>query len=122
MGEEAMEIQIEALSETFDPNDEKWMKQANSLYTSLTQVGDVRRESEAEEGKKGGPAAIILALGSAGVISGAVQMFRNWLARDRNRSIRLTVTRNGKTESISLSGEGISEAMLRDLLKSGIPE
>lgn len=120
MTEHALEIRIEPGSEKFDPNDTNWMEQVDSLYSDLQQeVGKVSKKVEPSAGHKGGPEAIILALGSAGAFTAAVQMFRAWLARDRTRELTLSVLKDGKEQKITVSGKGMDEQAIKDLMEAG---
>lgn len=66
-------------------------------------------------GTKGGIDVIILALGSAGVFTAAVEFFRAWLQRDRTRSLEVTHTVDGREETIVIRGEAISDDVVATL-------
>ncbi|MFX0200703.1 MAG: hypothetical protein ACFFCW_31675 [Candidatus Hodarchaeota archaeon] len=111
------EMTIEAINEDYNPNDDRWIKQINQLYLDLqSEVGNVRKEVIPQEGRKGGLESIILALGSAGVITAAVDIFRAWLGRDRSRQLKLTTRVGNEVKEIVVSGTGISSASLEKFL------
>lgn len=123
MTEQPFEIRIEPGSDKFDRNDSNWMEQVDSLYSDLRQeVGKVSMKVQPVEGHKGGvdPASIILALGSAGAITAAVQMFQAWLSRDRTRSLTLSVSKGGEEQTITVSGKGMNEAVITELMEAGL--
>lgn len=84
------ELVLEARTDKYDPQDDRWHDQVAELLSELNRGGGkVRQESESVAGKKGDVSTIILALGSAGAITAAVEIVRAWLARDQTRSLRV---------------------------------
>ncbi|MFW9780638.1 MAG: hypothetical protein ACFFE8_17480 [Candidatus Heimdallarchaeota archaeon] len=82
-----LEIVLDIQSDSFDPSDDRWIAQINELYRDLQSgVGNIRKEVLPQEGRRGGVETIILALGSAGAITAAVEIFKAWLGRDQSRS------------------------------------
>ncbi len=73
------------------------------------EVGGVRREIRPGQGTKGGPESLILALGSAGAFTAAVQFFRAWLGRDRTRRLDITWTDGDGVQRITVSGDAIDD-------------
>jgi len=121
MSDHPFEIRIDASSEKFDPNDSRWMEQTDSLYVDLNaDVGKLRKEVQPVEGRKGGVEAIILALGSAGAFTAAVQIFRAWLERDRTRVLTLSIIKDGKEQSVTVSGKGMDGAAIQKLMEAGL--
>ena len=121
MTEQLFELRIEPSSEKFGPNDSNWMGQVEALYSDLQlEVGKVGKRVEPVEGHKGGMGAIILALGSAGAFTAAVQMFQAWLGRDRTRGLTLSILKDGKEHTVSVSGTGMDEAAIKDLMEAGL--
>lgn len=110
-------IVISAASEDLDESDPRWRQQVQSLYGDLReQVGDLRQEVRPVDGRKGGVESIILALGSAGAITAAVQVFQAWLARGRRRSLTLEIDRDGKRERVTVTGEGFDRGSVERLM------
>ena len=117
-GDDRFEIEFEPVSRSFDPGDDRWIEQKNQLLDDLRRdAGQVRTQhGSPEAGAKGDVASIILALGSAGAITAAVQVFRAWLSRDRNRSLVFTSTIDGKTETREITVNNVSEKTFRELI------
>jgi hypothetical protein len=69
-----------------------------------------------------GVEAIILALGSAGAITAAVEALRLWLARDRRRSVQLSWTVGGHHREVVLAADKLSEAGARELLLAALSQ
>jgi hypothetical protein len=69
---------------------------------------------------KVGPEAVILALGSAGAITAAVEALRLWLARDRGRRVQLSWTVGGQQGEVVLEADKLSEAGARELLLAAL--
>lgn len=106
----ALEVTLEAHSDRFDEGDGRWRDQVADLVTSLgREVGGVRREVTPVPGSKGGAEAIVLALGSAGVFTAAVEMARSWLGRDRSRSLEITYLVDGQEQRVTVRGDAVSD-------------
>jgi hypothetical protein len=113
---EPREIVIQPLSSAYDPGDERWLGQVQGLLASLNaNVGEVRKEVTPVPGQKGGIVEIIIALGSAGAITAAVQVFKHWLDRDKTRSITVTTTKDGDTETTTITGDNITNELLSEV-------
>jgi hypothetical protein len=69
---------------------------------------------------KVGADAVILALGSAGAITAAVEALRLWLARDRGRRVQLSWTIGGERREVELAADRLSEAGVRELLLAAV--
>lgn len=105
------ELVLEATSEKYDPMDDRWQDQVAELLSELNRgAGKVRQESETVDGKKGAVATIILALGSAGAITAAVEIVKAWLARDQTRILRFK--RN--EDVLEISANRMSEETVRE--------
>lgn len=111
--ENQLDIKIVPGSDAYDPNDYRWIQQVNELLELCQrEVGDVRKEETSVEGKKGGFADIVIALGSAGVFTAAVNVFKAWLSRDQTRSLAIEFHDGGKLQKIEVSGKNFSQEML----------
>jgi len=116
-----IKFQISPINDDYDPNDDRWLDQVNELvYDLQKEVGDVHQESTAVEGKKGAVAALILALGSAGAIKAAVDMFKTWLDRDQSRELIITVERNGEIETFRVSGNRMDKEDMRLFMEAAL--
>lgn len=103
-------------TERFDPDNDAWRSQVADFYAGLQQhVGGVRATWVTEPGRKGGLESVIVALGSAGAFTAAVEYFRAWLARDKTRSLQITHTVDGRTETLSIRGDAIDQSSLQVL-------
>ena len=123
MTEDIPKLRIMAESENYNPSDARWIKQVNALVADLqADVGKVRKEVIPIKGHKGGFETVILALGSAGAITAAVEIFKAWLGRDRTRSLRFSTIKEGKEETVVVTGEGMSEDTIKELMQSGLRE
>ena len=110
---QALELVIEAKTDRYDPTDDRWRGQVSQLHTSLREeVGGVRRERSAVPGTKGVVETVILALGSAGAFTAAVECFRAWLRRDRTRSLEISWWGDGRQERVVIRGDAIDSAAL----------
>lgn len=111
-----VEFSIKPCSAAYDPSDSRWQKQVQALLASLeANAGPVRRDVTPVAGQKGGLVEIIIALGSAGAIAAAVDVFKAWLNQDRTRTVSITSTRDGRTETLNVTGDNISKEILLKL-------
>lgn len=114
----SLRLKVDALNDQYDPDDERWLDQAGSLYRELcaeADVADVVPGEQAVPGAKGTVDQLIIALGSAGAFQAAVECFRAWLGRDRDRRINLTWDDAGVMRSVTLTGGAADTAALKDL-------
>ena len=89
---EQMEITLTALSEKYDADDDRWRGQVGELVHQLrTETDALRLERTPMPGTKGAIDELIISLGSAGIFTAVEQVFRSWLARDKTRSIQLSI-------------------------------
>jgi hypothetical protein len=110
----SVEVVIEPSSGRFDENDPRWQEQVADLHATLkTAGGDVRKRVTPVPGRKGGIEEVILALGSGGVFTGAVAVFRSWLKRDKGRALRLKATVDGKVFEFEVTGTDADDATLK---------
>lgn len=117
----ALTVQLDADSERYAADDPRWSEQVGRLIGDLQrEVGPVKVVSEPEPGSKGGPEAIILALGSAGAFSMALEVFRAWLARERTRSLSITVSDGDVRRRFTVRGSDLDRDSFRDLTQLAI--
>ena len=110
----ALDLVLEPRTERFDPDDDRWRRQVSDLVNGLdAEVGGVRRKTERVAGAKGVAAdTVILALGSAGAFTAAVEFLRAWLTRDRSRRLDLSWEADGRTERVTVSGDAVDMTAL----------
>lgn len=118
-GHRPISVELTPHSDRFDPDDDRWATQVGTLWQALEdEAGTVRRDSSQVPGHKGGVETIILALGSAGAISAMVEVVKAWLGRDRTRSLKLTtVDEAGARRTVTVHGEQVDDATMREALK-----
>jgi hypothetical protein len=108
-----LDLVLEPRSDRFDPDDDRWRAQVSDLYAGLDrEIGGVRREPTRVEGTKGTVDTVILALGSAGAFTAAVEFIKAWLTRDRSRRLDVSWDVEGRTERVTVSGEAIDNAAI----------
>jgi hypothetical protein len=111
-----LEVALTVESVRYDADDARWSEQVGHLVRQLAQeVGKVRVVSEPLPGNKGGPEAIILALGSAGAFTAAIEVFRAWLARERSRSLTVTFRDGAESRRLTVTGSDVDRDSFRAL-------
>lgn len=106
-------------TEKYDPEDDRWRQQVTGFYGDLErEVGPVERVRTPVEGTKGGAETVILALGSAGAFTAAVQFFRAWLGRDRSRSLEISWSDGKDTRTVAVKGDAIDDSALEEIAKA----
>ena len=112
-----VEIAVAANSTRYALDDERWIAQARDLHNDLrANVPGYRVKSDAVPGTMGSVDTVILALGSAGAFTAAVQCFKAWLARDRSRSIEVTWTLDGREHRMTVKGDAVDLDLLRSIM------
>jgi hypothetical protein len=116
--ERTFEVAVEPHNEQYDPDDERWRDQVATLYTDLhAEVGTVIREHPVES-TKGTIDQLIIALGTAGAFTAAVDCLRAWLERDRYRRVDVKWDENGAERSVTLTGEAMDVEAIREIAEA----
>jgi hypothetical protein len=114
------EVAVEPRNDQYDPDDEGWRDQVATLYQDLDAQVDTVRHSRPTPGAKGTIDQLIVALGSAGAFQAAVDCFRAWLGRDRDRRIDVRWDENGVERSVTLTGEAVDVETIREIAKAAV--
>jgi hypothetical protein len=69
----------------------------------------VAKTTTPQPGTKGGTETIILALGSSGALLAAVEVFKAWLGRDRERVLRWSIRRAKGATAVEVTSKGMSQ-------------
>ena len=96
---------VDPRNDQYDPDDDRWLAQVTLLYQALDASVDMVRDQRQTPGAKGAVDQIIIALGSAGAFQAAIDCFRAWLGRDRDRRIDIRWNSGGAERSVTLTGE-----------------
>jgi hypothetical protein len=109
---------VDPRNDQYDPDDDRWLGQVAMLYQALGEQVDVVRDQREAPGAKGAVDQLIIALGSAGAFQAAVDCFRSWLDRDRDRRIDIRWDSGGVERLVTLTGEAIDADTIRDVAKA----
>src|SRR5262245_40008575 len=92
-------------SARYDADDDRWRDQVADLVRELKVETDALTVAHTPvPGTKGSLDSLVLALGSAGVFTTALDVLRVWLARDKTRSVDLSYTdRDGKRQRLNVT-------------------
>ena len=108
------EFVLEPQSDRYDHDDERWRDQVADLINGLDrEVGGVRRELTGVASTKGGIETVVVALGSAGAFTAAVEFFRSWLGRDRSRSLDISWLAEDGQCRVSIRGDAVDQSTLQ---------
>jgi hypothetical protein len=115
---DTLEVGLAAHNSRFDPDDPRWLNQVADLARQLRhESGAVRYRRTPVMGTKGTVDQMILALGSAGVFTLAVEVIRSWLGRDRNRAVEITFTdAAGNVQTVRVTAENAAKDALAPLI------
>jgi hypothetical protein len=115
-----VEVAITTGTAKFDPEDQRWLDQAATLYAALREeAGVVFQRGVPEPGAKGAVDAGVLALGSSGALTAAVACFRAWLARDKTRTLTVAWTDDtGDEQTVTVTGDNIDRASFQALAEA----
>ncbi|HEX6596429.1 MAG TPA: hypothetical protein VF045_05810 [Acidimicrobiales bacterium] len=108
------ELVLEPQNDRYDPDDERWRNQVGEFVDALRrEVGGVRRERAPVEGAKGSVETLVVALGSAGAFTAAVEFFRAWIGRDRSRSLDICWSAEQGQCRVSIRGDAVDQETLQ---------
>ena len=116
----SFEVAVEPHNDQYDPDDHRWRDQVATLVADLDAQVDTVRRGRPVEGTKGAVDQLIIALGSAGAFQAAVDCFRAWLGRDRDRRIDVRWVENGVDRSVTLSGEAVDVDTIREAATAAV--
>src|SRR5690606_35723508 len=112
-------------NDDFSDDDPRWAAQVRVLVDQLNrEAGDVRYDASKHtgDGKKGAAATVILALGTAGAFTAAVQVIKAFLQRDTKRKLELRrLGPNGEVETLVFETEGLSTPQVERLIEAHWP-
>jgi hypothetical protein len=115
-------LTVNPRNDQYDPDDDRWLDQVTLLHQALDAQVDVIRRQRQVPGAKGAVDQLIIALGSAGAIQAAVDCFRAWLARDRDRRIDIRWNSVGAERSVTLTGEDVDAETIRDIARAAVSQ
>ena len=119
-GDGLFELLIEPRNEQYDPDDDRWRSQVTLLCAELDAQVDTVHRGQPTAGAKGALDQVILALGSAGAFTAAVECLRAWLGRDRDRRVDVRWQENGVERSLTLTGQAVDAATIREIAKVAV--
>jgi hypothetical protein len=117
-GAGSFELTIEPTNASFHEEDERWRDQVAAFYADLQGEADLLRRSTTVAGTKGAVEEVIVALGSAGAFTAAVEFFRAWLARDRSRHIDVRWNEDGVERYVTLVGDAVDVESVREIARA----
>ena len=115
-------LTVDPRNDQYDPDDGRWLDQVSMLYRALDASVDVVRDQRQAPGAKGAVDQLIVALGSAGAFQAAIECFRAWLDRDRDRRIDITWDSGGVAHSVTLTGEAVDTDTIRDIAIAAVSQ
>jgi hypothetical protein len=111
------EVAVEPHNNEYDPDDDRWRHQVDTLYADLHAQVDTVRRGRPVEGAKGAVDQLIIA---SGAFTAAVDCFRAWLGRDRDRRIDVRWDENGVERRVTLTGEAVDVETVREIAKAAV--
>lgn len=112
------ELAVEPYNEQYRADDDRWRDQVATLYEELHAQVDVIARDQPVSGAKGSLDQLVIALGSAGAFRAAVDCFRAWLARDKDRRIDVRWDEDGVRHHVTLIGEGMDAESAREIARA----
>ena len=117
-GDRRLELVVEPRSDDYDEADDRWRAQVGTLYEELADRADTYRRGSSVPGTKGTVDQVILALGSSGALTAAVECFRAWLQRDKSRSIDVRWDEAGVERHVTFSGDNVDTATVKEIARA----
>jgi Effector Associated Constant Component 1 len=108
-----LKVTIMPQSERFSPDDDRWLDHVAGLARELrVGTGALEVQRTSQPGAKGAVEALVLALGTAGVFTSAVEVIKAWLGRDRSRTVEVSWQDGDDIGRFVISGDKIDNAAL----------
>lgn len=117
-GDRRLELVVEPRSDDYDAADDRWRAQVGTLHEELAAQVDTFQRGRAASGTKGTVDEVILALGSSGALTAAVECFRAWLQRDKSRSIDVRWDEDGVERHVTFSGDNVDAATVKEIARA----
>ena len=117
-GDRRLELVIEPRSADYDPDDDRWRAQVGTLHQELAAQVDTYQRGRSSPGTKGTVDQLIVALGSSGALTAAVECFRAWLQRDKSRSIDVRWDEDGQERHVTFSGDNVDAATVQAITRA----
>jgi hypothetical protein len=114
----SFEMALVPRSVDYRPDDDRWHDQVVGLVSELHRQVDLERRGAAVGGTKGSLDELVVALGSAGAFTAAVECLRAWLGRDRGRRIDIRWDENGQQRYVTLTGDTIDVDSVREIARA----
>lgn len=108
------EVGVEGRLAGLDSNHEAVLDARAELIEDLRSVAgaQVIERAVPVAGAKGAAGELVIALSSAGAVTGLVQIVKAWLQRDRRRSVTVSVTNSETGRVVQIDGDAVSNDVL----------
>ena len=117
-GELELELVIEARTNMYGRDDDRWRAQVALLRRELQASIDTTERQRVVPGAKGAIDELIVALGSAGAFTAMVECFRAWLGRDRSRRIEVRWDVDGTERHVTFCGDAVDAETVREVARA----
>jgi len=117
-GDRRLELVVEPRSDDYEAADDRWRVQVGTFYQELADRVDTYRRGRSVPGTKGTVDELILALGSSGALTAAVECFRAWLQRDKSRRIDVRWDEEGVERHVTFSGDNVDTATVKEIARA----
>lgn len=117
-GDRRLELVVEPRSDDYEAADDRWRVQVGTFYQELADRVDTYRRGRSVPGTKGTVDELILALGSSGALTAAVECFRGWLQRDKSRRIDVRWDEEGVERHVTFSGDNVDAATVKEIARA----
>jgi len=117
-GDRRLELVVEPRSDDYEAADDRWRVQVGTFYQELADRVDTYRRGRSVPGTKGTVDEVILALGSSGALTAAVECFRAWLQRDKSRRIDVRWDEEGVERHVTFSGDNVDTATVKEIARA----
>jgi len=118
----SLEVVVEPRSGDFSADAPGWRAQVVALRTALREadLDEVRRREIPSPGHKAGVEELVIALGTSGAITAAVEVIRAWLSRDRTRHLQLSYRDGDQKVVVEVDGGTVSDQAVSSALNAAL--
>ena len=107
------ELAVEARNDQYRSDDDRWRAQVATLHQDLHAQVDTVERGHPVTGAKGTLDQLVIALGSAGAFTAALDCFRAWLQRDKGRRIDVRWDEDGVERYVTFTGDAVDADSVR---------
>jgi hypothetical protein len=121
MTDNATEFGLEAVNGRFNSRSSAWADQVADLQESIRALPGVQIQMKTRPTSDvKGPVFELILTAMPTALPALTAAFKAWLSRDRDRRLRLTVTRGGVPTTLEIDAQSVSDETIRSVASAAL--